>query len=91
MWQHFEIIPFIAGVTLGILGLLYYKQPSRIVIKYPHPQHADTYIYRDPNGICYKYKSKEVNCDANESTLKAFPLQEGYTSCTNVRANGGTR
>lgn len=77
MWQHFEILPFVVGLTLGVIGLYLYKQPARIVVKYPHPQHADSEIYRDPNGMCYKYKAKEVNCDANEATLKPYPLQEG--------------
>lgn len=89
MLQHFEAIPFLVGVGLGIVALLYYKQPNRIVIKYPHPEHPDTYVYRDPNGICYTYKAKEVDCDANEATLKSFPLQEGYRSCSNGRGNGG--
>jgi hypothetical protein len=93
MLQHFEMIPFLVGVGLGIVALIYYKQPSRIVIKYPHPQHPDTFVYRDPNGICYKYKAKEVDCDENEATLQSFPLQEGYTSCRrpNGRSNGGSQ
>lgn len=91
MWQHFEVIPFVVGLSVGVIGLLFYKQPNRIVIKYPHPENAGKITYRDPNGVCYTYTSKEVSCDENEGTLKPFPLQEGYTSCTSVRSNGGSR
>ena len=42
--------------------------------KYPTPNESDKLIYKDKNGICYKYTTKEVNCDSNESRLKSFPL-----------------
>ena len=43
-------------------------------MKYPTPETVDKLVYKDKNGICYKYVTKEVNCDANESRLKSFPL-----------------
>ena len=32
------------------------------------------YLYKDPNGACYRYKVEEVNCDKNEAKLKEYPL-----------------
>jgi hypothetical protein len=32
-------------------------------------------VYRDENGICYTYSSKTVECDANEATLRQYPIQ----------------
>lgn len=43
------------------------------VIRYPTPASHDT--YRDKNGICYNFTSKEVNCDSFEDKLREFPLQ----------------
>lgn len=77
MLNHFEILPFLVGFAVGVVGILFYKPKSRIIIKYPHPSNVEQLTYKDPNGVCYKYKSKEVQCDANELTLKPYPLQEG--------------
>jgi hypothetical protein len=77
MLNHFELLPFLVGFAIGIVGILLWKDKPRIVIKYPHPSNVQQLTYKDPNGICYKYNAKEVKCDANEATLKPYPLQEG--------------
>jgi hypothetical protein len=65
------------GVVIGIVGLLFWKQKPTVVQKYPHPTNVEKNVYKDPNGVCYKYKSSEVDCDKNESTIKPYPIQEG--------------
>jgi len=77
MLNHFEIMPFLIGFVVGIVGILIWKPKPRVIIKYPHPTNIEQLTYRDPNGVCYTYKSKEVSCDANEQSLKPYPLQEG--------------
>ncbi len=77
MLNHFELLPFLVGFAVGIVGILMIKPKPRVILKYPHPTSVEEVTYKDPNGVCYKYKSKEVSCDANEGTLKPYPLQEG--------------
>jgi hypothetical protein len=77
MLNHFEILPFLLGFAVGIAGILLWKPKARVVVKYPHPSNVEQLTYKDPNGVCYTYKAKEVNCDANEGRLKPYPLQEG--------------
>ena len=55
--------------------LLYYKPPRKTVYEYPHPQNVNERVYRDENGVCYKYSANKVDCDANEGTLRAYPIQ----------------
>lgn len=78
--NHFELVPFLTGFLVGVVGLLFWKQNPQIVYKYPHPTTVENTVYKDANGVCYKYKSDEVNCDKNESTLKQYPLQDGVTN-----------
>lgn len=52
-----------------------YKPEKQIIRKYPHPSDSTGKVYKDPNGMCYKYATHEVNCDANEATLKDYPIQ----------------
>jgi hypothetical protein len=75
MLHHIQFVPFLVGVLVGLFLLFYYDTPAVVVYEYPHPQNAETRIYKDKNGICYNYTSKEVSCDANEATLKQYPLQ----------------
>lgn len=76
MLNHFELLPFLAGFTIGVVGLFFWKQESRVVMKYPHPSNVNKLVYKDPNGVCYKYTASEVNCDKNEGNLKDYPIQE---------------
>jgi hypothetical protein len=77
MFKHFEMIPFLVGIALGFIGLIYWKRSPGVIMKYPHPSTVEKNIYRDPNGVCYKYEAKEVDCDKNESTLRSYPIQDG--------------
>lgn len=68
-------MPFLMGVGAGLFVLFFFKPTAPTIYEYPHPDNADTRIYRDKNGMCYKYKATEVNCDENEATLKQYPVQ----------------
>ena len=75
MLRQFRLFPFIAGLIVGYLVLMYYKAPAHIVLEYPHPDNVKDRTYRDKNGVCYSYTSTEVNCDKNEATLEQYPIQ----------------
>jgi hypothetical protein len=75
MFDHFRFLPFIAGIGIGIFVSLFYKPEKQIIKQYPHPSEAHEKVFKDPNGTCYKYTSHDVNCDANEATLKDYPVQ----------------
>lgn len=75
MFHHFRAIPFIVGIAAGYLLLVYYKPPPTVVYEYPHPQNVQGRVYRDKNNVCYSYTSTKVDCDANESTLRQYPIQ----------------
>jgi hypothetical protein len=74
MFKHFMILPFIAGVILGIFGIYFMKPEATIVFKYPTPENTGKLTYKDKNGVCYQYAGKDVSCDANEAKLKTYPL-----------------
>jgi hypothetical protein len=73
--NFFHFIPFILGLTVGIVYIaLGGKGSHDVIYKYPHPTTVDALTYRDPNGACYRYKVEQVNCDKNEKKLKEYPL-----------------
>ena len=75
MLHHFRLLPFIVGIVVGIFVVFYYKPSPLIVHEYPHPENVQDRVYKDNNNVCYKYDSKEVDCDKNEESLKVYPLQ----------------
>jgi hypothetical protein len=75
MLQHFRLVPFLVGLVIGYLVLAFYVPPKHTVYEYPHPQNVKNRVYRDKNGVCYRYNAEKVDCDRNEESLKAYPLQ----------------
>ena len=76
MLKHIQIIPLIIGIIMGICGIMFIKPDKTVVYKYPSTSEKDKTIYKDKNGVCYRYKAKEVDCDKNEAKIKAFPLNK---------------
>jgi hypothetical protein len=75
MLNHFRILPFLGGILLAILVFAVYKPQKQEVKEYPHPKDVKEKVFKDPNGTCYSYTVHEVGCDANEGTLKDYPIQ----------------
>jgi hypothetical protein len=75
MFDRFRIIPFLLGLLVGFVVLMIYKPEKKEIKQYPHPSETSDKIFKDPNGTCYKYTTHEVNCDANEGTMKDYPIQ----------------
>ena len=75
MIAHFRILPFVIGLVAGLIIFSFYKPEKQVIYQYPHPSDASTKVFRDKNKSCYTYTAHEVNCDANEATLKEYPIQ----------------
>ena len=76
MLKHIQVIPLILGLVVGIIAILCINPEKSVVRVYPQPATAQKTIYKDKNGVCYRYQAKEVNCDANQDKLKDFPLSK---------------
>ena len=75
MLKHIRLLPFTAGIGVGLLLLFFYDIPKTIIYEYPHPHNINERVYRDKNGMCYEYTAQKVKCDANEGTLRQYPIQ----------------
>ena len=76
MLKHIRIVPFVIGLVVGVIAMVVAKPQQNIVYKYPNPKTAKDTVYKDGNGICYRYQANEVNCDVNEDKLKEYPLNK---------------
>jgi len=76
MIKHIRLFPLLLGLAVGIVAILYIKPEQTVIYKYPTPENSKDLTFKDKTGICYKYSTKEVDCDKNESRLKSFPLNK---------------
>ena len=44
------------------------------VVRYPTPDNVESTLYRDKNGVCFKFKSEEVSCDEHKDKVTEYPL-----------------
>lgn len=68
-------LPLLIGFLVGIVAILIHRPSPVVVYKYPTPKNCDNFTYKDAVGTCFKFITKEVDCDENEAKLKDFPLQ----------------
>lgn len=69
-----QFFPLLLSFAFGIF-IIYILKPSPLVImKYPNLENAGKLVYRDRNGTCFMYETKEVDCNKNEARIRAMPL-----------------
>ena len=68
---------FIISLAVGLF-LVYISSPKfEIVTVYPTPENENKFLYQDKGGTCYRFKSKEVNCPTDGSSIEKIPIQRG--------------
>ena len=74
-FNHLQLTPFLVGLCFGMF-FVYVLKPSPVVIyKYPTVDNAGKIIYKDRNGVCFKYHAETTDCDSNEGRISVYPLQ----------------
>ena len=74
-FPKFQFFPFLFGLTFGLFIVYILKPASIVITKYPNMENAGDIIYRDRNGTCFQYDTKEVDCDKVEDRIRPYPLQ----------------
>lgn len=68
--KYFDPWFFLIGFGIGMFVIYIIQQSPDILVKYPNPDTADTLVYQDEVGSCYKYRPREVQCTGNEKNMK---------------------
>lgn len=69
-----QFFPLLISFAFGIFIVYILKPAPIIIMKYPNLENAGKLIYKDRNGTCFIYETKEVDCNKNESRIRPFPL-----------------
>jgi hypothetical protein len=74
LFANIKFFPLLLSFAFGIFFVYILKPAPVIIIKYPNIENAGKLIYKDRNGTCFVYETKEVDCNKNEARIRAFPL-----------------
>ncbi len=58
----FDLFYFILGIFIGMFILYVHYDPMIIKQHQPTLDNSGKITYIDNNGVCYKYKKKQVSC-----------------------------
>jgi len=76
MLKHFKLIPFVSGLVIGAIIFFGFKPDTRDrVVKWPNPENAGKVVYRDRNGLCYRFESQIVDCTKVKDKLQAYSFE----------------
>lgn len=66
---------FFVSFLIGLLFLYIVGQESKIVYVYPTLTNSSKVLFKDKSGQYFRFKSKEVECPADSTTIKQIPIQ----------------
>jgi hypothetical protein len=74
MFDKIRLFYFIAAFSLGICYVYATNPPPEVVLKFPSPNNAGKFIYKDGSDTCYKYESTKVDCyEGNKKKANVVP------------------
>jgi len=73
--SHFMFWPFTIGLIVGLIMVYsHVVLPMDRVPKWPHPSNVGEVIYKDKNGLCFKFEAEVMDCgSADAKGAKAYP------------------
>jgi hypothetical protein len=74
-FNHLEFLPFMIGLTVGFFIVYILKPAPMVLTKFPNLENTEDLVFKDRNGVCFKYDTKTVDCDAAEDRIAPYPLQ----------------
>jgi len=67
---------FIISLSVGLF-IVYVTNPKKEVIYiYPKPDNIDKVQYKDNNGSCFSFNSKEVQCPSDPKDIQEYQIRD---------------
>jgi hypothetical protein len=73
--EFFQIKPFLLAFSIGMLYVYCVSNRPQVIIKYPTPDNAKDFVFRDDSQNCYKFHTEEVKCPKNPLSISTIPIQ----------------
>ena len=67
---------FIVSLSVGLF-IVYVTNPKKEVIYiYPKPDNVDKMQYKDNNGSCFSFQSKQVQCPTDPKDIQEYEMRD---------------
>ena len=73
--DFFQVKPFLIAFSLTMLYVYCFASRPEVIIKYPTPENAHEFVFKDDSENCYKFHTEEVKCPTDTSKINALPVQ----------------
>lgn len=91
VFNYIDPFYFFLAFSVGLIFTYLVTPTPTIIIKYPTPENAGKYVYKDKADVCYKYRAEEVDCPDNKDLVKEIPIQNGENMGIVDRLIGGVK
>uniref|UniRef100_A0A6C0HRZ0 Uncharacterized protein n=1 Tax=viral metagenome TaxID=1070528 RepID=A0A6C0HRZ0_9ZZZZ len=75
MFEYISFRVFFISFLLGLFFLYILGTQNKIVYVYPTLTNSTNILFKDKAGQYFRFKSKEVECPDDLSTIKQIPIQ----------------
>lgn len=86
--EFIQVKPFLIAFAIGMLYIYCFANRPTVVIKYPTPENAKDFVFRDDTENCYKFHTEEVKCPKNPLSISTIPVQRRVETFENKSDNG---
>jgi hypothetical protein len=69
LFDYIDPFVFLLALFVGLAYTYVTTPPPRVIVKYPTPFNIKDTVYQDVNGVCYRYKIREVDCPRNRDQV----------------------
>lgn len=72
MFEYIDPFTFLVSLGVGIFFSYIVSPQPKVIYKYPTPANSGKVTYVDDAGVCYKYKSTQVDCPSDTTKVKTI-------------------
>lgn len=74
--SHFiRAIPFLIAFSITMMYVYCFTERPEVIIKYPTPENAHQFVFKDDAENCYRFHTQEVKCPTNPLEVSSLPVQ----------------
>lgn len=75
MFGKISFVIFFVSFIIGLFFLYIVGDEKKIVYVYPTLTNSSDVLFKDKSGQYFRFKSKEVECPEDTTTIKQIPIQ----------------
>ena len=72
--KYIDPLVFIIAFAIALVVVYVCHPEPTVIYKYPNPDNAGKYTYKNKDASCYKYEANQVKCPSDPSLILEHPI-----------------